>query len=440
MSGKKSPLHNKSSAIYGHDRWAAKVFMDATDPIMIENLNGIVVDMNTEAERSYGFTREELVGKSIKTLVPPERHVQAEDLLEQCKAGEDVRNIEGLRWTKDHVIVPVLITLFALKDESGNIEAVATLVKDISEQKAVENELQSARQSLEIRVTERTQELTQARTDLQGLAEKLSKYLSPHVYKSIFEGTRDARIEARRRWLTVFFSDLVNFTNITEKLDPEELTTILNEYLIDMTEIVFKYGGTLDKYIGDAILVFFGDPDTQGKEEDAYACVSMAIEMQERLKILREQWKQRGMRDLFHVRIGISSGYCTVGNFGSDRQMSYTIIGRQVNLASRLESVASQNEIVISKPTWSLINERIKCVSAEPVITKGFAEPVEIYKVLGVQDLKKNAGVLKSSGSGFSLWLDPTKVTDKEREGTFHYLQRAVKSLKEHQEGKGTSQ
>lgn len=410
-------------------RRMAKVFMDSADPILIENLDGIVIDMNDEAVRSYGFSREELVGKPIKTLVPPERYIQADELLARCLAGEDVRNVEGLRWTRDEEIQPVLVTLSALRDHSGKTVAIATTAKDISVLKSVEDELENERQSLEIRVTERTRELTQARTELQELAEKLSKYLSPEVYKSIFEGSRDARLEARRTWLTVFFSDLVGFTQISEKLDPEELTTLLNEYLIEMTEIVFKYGGTLDKYIGDAMLVFFGDPNSRGREEDAHACVAMALEMQQRLNVLREQWALRGMRKGLHVRIGITSGHCTVGNFGSDRQMSYTIIGREVNLANRLQTSAPPDEIVIAKPTWALVNDHVLCAASEPVQAKGFEDPVEVYRVIGVQDPRKDFGIIQKSGPGFSLWIDPEKAKKKNREDIIDYLERALKSV-----------
>ncbi|MDD9303941.1 MAG: PAS domain S-box protein [Desulfobacter sp.] len=115
-----------------------KVFMDATDPILIEDLHGIVVDMNLEAERSYGWSRKELIGKPIKTIVPFDRHKQADELLERCREGKGVRNVEGLRWDKSKTIIPVLITLSLLKDEAGKPTAVVTFVKDISRQKKLE--------------------------------------------------------------------------------------------------------------------------------------------------------------------------------------------------------------------------------------------------------------------------------------------------------------
>jgi PAS domain S-box-containing protein len=144
------------------NRRLAKVFRDAADPIIIEDLDGIVVDLNDEAERSYGYSREELIGRPIRELVPPERHEQAMDLLARCRAGEEVRNVEGLRWNKQQVVSPVLLTLSALRDESGKITAIASLAKDITHQKRVEQELEQEREKLEIRVQERTKELSDA--------------------------------------------------------------------------------------------------------------------------------------------------------------------------------------------------------------------------------------------------------------------------------------
>ena len=155
---------------------------------------------------------------------------------------------------------------------------------------------------LERDLTQRSEELQAAQGDLRALADKLSKYLSPVIYRSIFEGKQDARIATQRKKLTVFFSDIVDFTATSESLDPEDLASLLNEYLLAMTEVVIEYGGTLDKYIGDAILVFFGDPDSLGEEQDAYRCVSMAMAMQQRMRVLRQHWKAAGRLRPFHVR------------------------------------------------------------------------------------------------------------------------------------------
>ncbi len=416
-----------------------QVFMDAADPIIIEDLNGIIMDVNKEAERSYGYTREELIDLPIRTLVPPERHAQAVDLLEQCLAGEKVRNVEGLRWNKNREISDVLLSLSALKNEHGEVVAVATIAKDITDIKRAESELVQQQRTLEARVGERTQDLQKAQNELEILADKLSHYLSPQIYSSIFEGKNEPGITARRRWLTVFFSDIVKFTETTESVAPEELTTLLNEYFSEMANIVFRYGGTLDKYIGDAIMVFFGDPETKGREEDAFACVAMALEMQARLEDLRQQWLHRGVQQPFHIRIGISSGYGTVGNFGDKKQMSYTVIGRQVNLASRLQTSANPDGILISKATWSLVQDRIRTVQENPITVKGFDDPVDVYSVLGILDEHSKTSIFQRYEPGFSLWLDVQRLSDKNKKVAAHYLKQILASISDDsdQSGKG---
>jgi adenylate cyclase len=279
---------------------------------------------------------------------------------------------------------------------------------------------------LERDLTQRTHELRTAQNNLQSLADKLSKYLSPAIYRSIFEGKQDSRIAAQRKRLTVFFSDIVDFTATSESLDPEDLSEVLNEYLDEMTNIVIACGGTLDKYIGDAILVFFGDPDTLGEEEDAFRCVSMAMEMQRRLVALRQRWEEAGHSHPFHVRMGITSGYCDVGNFGSDAQMSYTIIGRQVNLASRLETNAAPDEILISKATRSLVQSRVRCARRDPVVAKGFAEPIEAYQVIGALEEKTGEALIEFSSPALSLRLDTGSLDRDERETVVRELQQAL--------------
>jgi adenylate cyclase len=138
-------------------------------------------------------------------------------------------------------------------------------------------------------------------------------------------------------------------------MQPEELTALLNEYLTEMSQIAIRHGGSVNKFIGDAMLVFFGDPATQGVVEDAHACVAMAFEMQRRLAELNVRWRKQGIEQPFRARMGINTGYCNVGNFGSDQRMDYTIIGAEANLAARLQSIAQPGELFsATRPSsWS---------------------------------------------------------------------------------------
>jgi adenylate cyclase len=218
---------------------------------------------------------------------------------------------------------------------------------------------------------------------LEALSHKLGRYLAPQVYRSLFDGSRDAEIKTQRKKLTVFFSDIKDFTASTAKWQPEEITFLLNSYFSEMSKIAHEYGGTLDKFIGDAMVIFFGDPDTRGVREDALQCVKMALAMQKRMGELQALWRHMGADKAFQVRMGINTGYCDVGNFGSDLRMDYTIIGSEVNLAARLEQAAEPGSILISRETWELVQGEIVAEARAPVIAKGFAQPIEVHTVRG---------------------------------------------------------
>jgi adenylate cyclase len=266
---------------------------------------------------------------------------------------------------------------------------------------------------------------------LKGLSDKLSKYLSPQIYQSIFSGKQEADINAKRKKLTVFFSDIVQFTNRTENLEPEDLTRLLNNYFSKMAKIVFKYGGTLDKYIGDAVMVFFGDPESKGEKEDAVACISMALEMAETVKELQEEWHIAQVNKPFNIRIGISSGYCTVGNFGDKDRMDYTIIGNFVNLASRLESNAEPGKILISYNTWMLVKDNFECVSLEPINVKGFAEPVKVFEVVNQKVAAiENKDVIHFSGNGYNFSLNPKAIPKVMKKTVIENLNSIIDKLK----------
>ncbi|GJQ57247.1 MAG: adenylate/guanylate cyclase domain-containing response regulator [Candidatus Scalindua sp. AMX11] len=224
-----------------------------------------------------------------------------------------------------------------------------------------------------------------ANEKLRYLSTQLSKYVSSEVIQSIMEGKTEAVIKSSRKMLSVFFSDIVDFTAKTEHLEPEEITYLLNKYFDRMESVIRKYNGTLDKYIGDAIMVFFGDPTTKGPKEDALACVKMALEMQNHVKDLAREWGGYGFEDPIQIRIGIFTGFCTVGNFGSETQMGYTIIGNSVNAASRLESAASHGGILISQRTWSLVNEDVEGEEIRSIVVKGFRDPLKVYSITGLK-------------------------------------------------------
>jgi class 3 adenylate cyclase len=148
-----------------------------------------------------------------------------------------------------------------------------------------------------------------------------------------------------------------------------------------MTKIARAHGATIDKFIGDAILAFFGEPESEGPKNDAERCISMAIEMQRRMYTLRESFTEHGLHDPLEIRIGINSGYCTVGNFGSYERMDYTIIGSPVNIAARLQEVCAPNAILVSGSTQALAGDKFNFAPRGSLALKGIASPVETFDV-----------------------------------------------------------
>jgi DNA-binding response OmpR family regulator len=270
--------------------------------------------------------------------------------------------------------------------------------------------------------------VTEKNQILENLSSKLSKYLSPQIYQSIFRGEQNVEISSKRKKLTICFSDIAGFTETTDNLESEELTNVLNHYLTEMSVIALQYGATIDKFIGDAILLFFGDPESKGIAEDAKACVMMAIAMQRRMRELEHEWRTRGLLRPFRIRMGIATGFCTVGNFGSRDRMDYTIIGNEVNLAARLQAAAEPGSILLSHETNALVQDLVMTEEQPPMTVKGFPKPISGYKLVGTyDDLVKAGRVVLEERDGLHVLVDLTK---QEKSDVIEALQDIVAQLR----------
>ncbi len=225
-------------------------------------------------------------------------------------------------------------------------------------------------------------ESNQQKTKVENLLKHLGKYTPPQIKESLEKGDYDTEITTRRKKLTIFFSDIVNFTSTSEGLQPEDLTKYLNEYFSEMTRISLDCGATIDKYIGDAMMVFFGDPQSRGERGDARACVEMALKMQERVRELQIKWRNEGFADPFQVRIGMNTGYCNVGNFGSDQRLTYTVIGGEVNIAQRLEANADAGGILMSYETYAHARDMIEVNELEAIKMKGISREIKVFSIV----------------------------------------------------------
>ena len=307
-----------------------------------------------------------------------------------------------------------------LKKENSKLKLEANLRRSLSTQLEKQKKI----------ADEAKQEALEKSAELEILSAKLARYLSPQIYEQIFSGNQDADVTSQRKKLTVFFSDIVGFTDITEHLESEELTSLINFYLNEMSTIALKFGGTIDKYIGDAILIFFGDPETKGYADDATNCLKMAIEMQQKMQELTNVWgKNFGLKTALSIRIGINTGFCTVGNFGSENRLDYTVIGSPVNLASRLESSAQPNKIIVSEETYLLVRDLFELQEVGEIKLKGISRPVKYFEVISEQTNDENQ-IIVDTGN-LKIELNPALFGDEDLNNLENIYLKMKKKVKE---------
>lgn len=229
-------------------------------------------------------------------------------------------------------------------------------------------------------------------------------YLTPSVINEMLKDPSKLKLGGDKKDLSVLFSDIRGFTTISEKLSPEELVHLLNEYLTAMTDIVFKYDGTLDKYMGDAIMAIFGAPLTQ-PDHAGRACQA-ALDMMSELHRLQKKWQEEG-KPALNIGIGVNSGDMVVGNMGSQMRFDYTVMGDMVNLGSRLEGINKEygTNIICSEFTYNAVSDSMCCRELDMVRVKGKELPVKIYELLGQKkDENKFKALIDNFEEGLMLY------------------------------------
>jgi class 3 adenylate cyclase len=233
-------------------------------------------------------------------------------------------------------------------------------------------ELEDLNENLEKQVEEQLGKIRQA--------EQLRRYLAPQVADAVLSGQAPMALTSTRRNLTILVADIRGLSSMSDRLEPEELIDGVNQHFSLMTDVVFRHGGTLDKYVGDGVLSFFGDPIPF--EDHAERAVAAALELRQQLRDLRSRWPLEPDEGL-NVGIGISTGYVTVGNIGSDTRTEYTVIGNHVNLASHLAKIAGPDQIVVSERTLAVpgVKERVHATPLGELEIEGFRRPVDVFEI-----------------------------------------------------------
>ncbi len=202
---------------------------------------------------------------------------------------------------------------------------------------------------------------------------------------------RQENQEPQRKRLTIFFSDIAGFTHLMDTVDETLVAGLLNDYFTQIAEAAAKHGGTVDKFIGDGVMIIFGDANSNGPRQDAEACIRMALEIRQRFGELSDRWRSVHGGKPLRLRIGVHSGFCIVGSFGFGERREYTALGSAVNLASRLENHAHEDEILVSQ---EIVRVTGPCLSVSPrglLSLRGFKDPVPAWSVRDLSNLDSGA-------------------------------------------------
>lgn len=267
-------------------------------------------------------------------------------------------------WRKDKIIG--VIQLDSIRFDNQFNQDDLELLKAIGSQMAMIIEQASLNEQI------REEEIMRSR---------LERFHSPQVIEMILKGsqeTKDNVMEPKDLTATILFTDIIDFTQLAERISPRETNIVLNQYFSTMTDIVFSYDGTLDKYIGDGLMAVFGAP--MEREDDAERAILAAKEMKSQLAVMMTE--KGGHRKKFDIRIGINTGRVVAGNIGSPKRMDYTVIGDPVNTASRLESIAKPNQILIGEETYRAVKDKFKIRKIGPKKVKGKRADIMVYEII----------------------------------------------------------
>jgi class 3 adenylate cyclase len=231
---------------------------------------------------------------------------------------------------------------------------------------------------LEARVEEQMAELV--RTG------ELKRFMPHQIAEGLLAGELQTSEGFERRKVTLLFADMVGFTDLSDSLEPEELADVLNQFLREMTSVAVAHGGTLDNYIGDGLMVLFGAPQQADEQAQAWSAIQAAFGMKARSDELAGDIRSRGIPADLRIRVGVNTGHCTVGVFGSDVLRAYKAVGFAVNVASRLQTAADPGMVLAGFRTYALVKDRVKASQREALSLKGAARPVEAWEILELVD------------------------------------------------------
>jgi class 3 adenylate cyclase/CheY-like chemotaxis protein len=342
----------------GHKVTTAEDGAQALDLVRSEGFDVVLLDVMMPALDGYGVL-ERLKGD------PELRHIPVVMVTSVDDVESAVRCIE--LGADDYLSKPIDPVLLTARVNAG---LTKKRLHDVEMEHLAE--VAQLNRQLEARVEEQMAELV--RTG------ELKRFMPHQVAEELLAGQLSEGFE--RRKLTMLFADMVGFTDLSDTLEPEELSDVLNQYLREMTAVAVAHRGTLDNYIGDGLMVIFGAPVREEEADQAWSAVRAAFGMKARAEELTDAIRGRGIPADLRVRVGVNTGHCTVGVFGSDILRAYKAVGFAVNVAARLQSEAEPGTVLVGFRTYALVKDRVKAEPREPLSLKGAARPVEAWEIL----------------------------------------------------------
>ena len=354
-------VKQKLKEIEALQRYQESIFSSMTNLLVTTDEKGNIHYFNQAAAERLGMDQD-IIGKDFETFFKkPLNKKILKEITSTADSHKEILGLEGI-YTGKEMEMDFALNISPLKGRLGRHEGLTLLFTDQSRE-------QELKQQANMAVEER-----------RIVKDMFARYMSADVLKNLMESPELVQLGGSKKDATVFFADIRGYTSFSEGQEPEYIIGILNEYFSEAVEIVIKYNGYIDKFIGDCIMAAWGVP-VVNVDKDAISGVGCAIEIQELVKSKSRKFF-KGRAAHLKVGIGMHSGPLISGNLGSSRRMDYSVIGDTVNIAARLEGVASAGEVIITQQTRDLIGDHFKLKELKPVKVKGKDKPLHIFSVL----------------------------------------------------------
>jgi len=341
---------------------------------MTVDFDGRIITFNPAAESILEINESDLINQNYaEVFFQYEENDEFNQTIFDAIYESAIRHNAVVSFNTGRVLKSLALTTTYLQDKGKDIGVIAVF-SDITE-------LTELRDSL--KAMEKIQRLNaELEKRNEFIKETFGRYLSDDIVKNLIETPGGLKLGGKKQRITIMMTDLRGFTSMSEKLQPEAVVSILNNYLGEMTEIILKHGGTIDEFIGDAILVLFGAP--VWKPLHAEYAVACALEMQIAMPCVNRWNKQMGLPEI-EMGIGIHTGDVVIGNIGSKKRTKYGVVGKTVNLTSRIESYTTGGQIFISRQTADEVGEGLVTGARHEVHPKGVDRPITIFEVTGIE-------------------------------------------------------